>query len=85
MPNPFIRLFEAPVESLTAGAYALLLVAALLTTWYAGGRNALTLYDTYQQGWLVLPTFWWTVRAVGMLLVVALDLLLVAGIIHVLA
>ncbi len=81
--NPFIELFEQPVETLTAGAYALVLLSALLATWYAAGRNALTLYDSYQNGWLVLPTIWWVARAVGLLLIVAIDLLLVAGIIYV--
>ena len=81
--NPFIELFEQPVATLTAGAYALVLVAALVTTWYAAGRNALTLYDTYQNGWLVLPPVGWIARAVGLLLVAAIDLLLIAGIIYV--
>jgi len=83
--NPFIRLYEAPVETLTASAYALVLLGALLATWYAATRNLLTLIDTYQDGWLILPPFGWTLRVVGMLLVASLDLLLIAGIVHVLA
>lgn len=80
--NPFIRLYEAPVESLTAGAYALVLIAALVASWYAAGRNLLYLQKQYQNGWRYLVPFWYMVRLVGLVLVVAVDLLLVAGIIH---
>ena len=83
MQNPFIRLYEAPVETLTAAAYTLVLLALLLATWYALGRNLLTLYKDFQEGWLVLPPFWWTARAFGALLIVAVDLLLLAAIIGV--
>jgi len=82
--NPFIRVYEAPVESLTAGAYALVLVAALVTSWYALGRNALYLTERWRDGWLVLVPFWYAARIVGALLIVAIDLLLIAGIIGVL-
>jgi hypothetical protein len=82
--NPFIRLYEAPVESLTAGAYALVLVAALVASWYAAGRNLLYLQKQYQNGWRYLVPFWYMVRLTALVLVVAVDLLLVAGIIHVL-
>lgn len=80
--NPFIRLYDAPVEALTAAAYAIVLLAALVATWYVLGRNLLTLYQDYQQGWLVLPPFSWALRVVGSLLILAIDLLLIAGIIH---
>jgi len=82
--NPFVRLYDAPVESLTAGAYALLLVAALVTSWYALGRNMLYLTERWRDGWLVLVPFWYMARVVGVLLIVAVDLLLIAGIIAVL-
>lgn len=82
--NPFIRLYEAPVESLTAGAYALVLIAALVASWYAAGRNLLYLQKQYQNGWRYLVPFWYMVRLTALVLVVAVDLLLVAGIIHVL-
>jgi len=82
--NPFVRLFEAPVEAMTAGAYALVLAAALAASWYALGRNLLYLTEQWQEGWLVLVPFWYAARVVGLLLLVALDLLLVAGIIGVL-
>jgi len=80
--NPFIRLFEQPVESLTAGGYVLLLVAALVATWWAGGRNALYLDEHYQDGWRYLVPFWYAIRLAGMLVIVAIDLWLLAGIIH---
>jgi hypothetical protein len=82
--NPIIRVYQAPVESLTAGAYALVLVAALVASWYALGRNLLYLSERWQDGWLVLVPGWYAARVVGLLLLVALDLLLVAGIIGVL-
>ena len=82
--NPFVRLFEAPVESLTAGAYALVLLAALIASWYLAGRNLLYLHKQYQNGWLYLVPFWYMLRLTALVLVVAVDLLLIAGIIHVL-
>lgn len=82
--NPFLRLYEAPVEALTAGAYALLLLAALFATWYALGRNLMTLYSDYQNGWYALPPAGYTARVVGALVILALDLLLIAAIIGVL-
>jgi hypothetical protein len=82
--NPFVHVFASPVESLTAGAYALVLTAALVASWYALGRNLLYLAEQWQEGWLVLVPFWYAARVVGLLLLVALDLLLVAGIIGVL-
>jgi hypothetical protein len=82
--NPFVHLFEAPVESLTALAYALVLVAVLVATWWAGGRNALWLYQEWREGWYLLVPGRYAARVVAMVLVVALDLLLVAGIVGVL-
>jgi hypothetical protein len=83
-PNPFVHLFKSPVESLTAAAYALVLVAVLVATWWAGGRNALFLYQEWREGWYLLVPLRYCARAVAMVLVVALDLLLLAGIIGVL-
>ena len=82
--NPFIELFHDPVGSLTAVAYALVLLAALVATWYALGRNLLTLYSDYQNGWIALPPAAYTARVIGALLIVAIDLLLIAGIVGVL-
>lgn len=81
--NPFIDLYEVPVAALTDAAYACLLLAALVATWWALGRNLLYLRDRWQEGWLVLVPFWYTARAIALLCLVAIDLLLIAGIIHV--
>jgi len=82
--NPFVRLFEAPVETLTAGAYALVLVAALLATWWALVPNLLYLRTRWRNGWQVLVPAEYAARAVAVCLLVALDCLLVAGIVYVL-
>lgn len=82
--NPFVALFDAPVETLTALAYVCVLCAALTATWYAGGRNLLTLYDEYQEGWLVLVPFSYMLRVIAMFLILAVDCLLIAGVIYVL-
>jgi hypothetical protein len=82
--NPFIRLYEMPVESLTAGAYALVLVAALMATWYGLGRNLLYLHQRWRNGWSLLIPFWYAARVIAILLVAAIDMLLVAGIVGVL-
>ena len=80
--NPFIRLYEAPVEALTDAAWVLVLAAALFATWYALGRNLLTIYQDFQDGWLALPPAGWTARVIGALVIIAIDLLLLAAIIH---
>jgi len=87
--NPFVALFERPVATLTAAAYALVLLSALVGSWYAGGRNALYLVEFWQetpggQAWRLLVPLAYAARVVAMLLLLAVDLLLVAGIIHVL-
>lgn len=82
--NPFIRLYETPVATLTDAAYALLLLAALVATWWAAGRNALYLSEHYQNGWKYLIPAWYALRLIGMLVTAAVDLLLLAGIIGVL-
>lgn len=83
--NPFIRIYESPVESLTAAGWLCILIGALVATWWAAGRNALYLENNYQNGWKYLVPFWYAVRLVGMLVALAVDLWLVAGIIAVIA
>jgi hypothetical protein len=82
--NPFLRLYEMPVATLTDAAFALVLLAALVATWWAAGRNALYLSEQYQNGWKYLVPAWYAARLIGMLLVAAVDLWLLAGIIGVL-
>lgn len=83
--NPFLRLYDAPVQSLTDAAFVLVLLAALMATWWAGGRNALWLYTRYQSNWKYLPPWEYAARSVVMLLVIALDLALLAAIVGILA
>jgi hypothetical protein len=78
-------LVEAPVATLTDAAWACILLAALVATWWAAGRNALYLQEQYQNGWKYLVPFWYATRTVGMLLVLAVDLWLVAALVAVLS
>ena len=82
--NPFVRLWETPVEALTAGAYALLLLSFLLLTWWALTTLVFDLHRGWRNGWLALPPLTYVAKAAAGLLIVAIDLLLIAGIIHVL-
>jgi len=82
--NPFIELYQHPVDTLTAAAYVVLLLGALVATWWAAGRNALALDSQWREGWLLLIPFWPAVRIVAMFGILAVDLLLVAAIIGVL-
>lgn len=82
--NPFISLFEAPVETLTAAAYVVVLFGALVVSWWALGRNLLYLRDRFQNGWKYLVPFWYALRIGAATVLIAVDLLLVAAIIHVL-
>ena len=82
--NPFVRLYDAPVETLTAAAYVAVLFGALVVTWWALGRNLLYLRDQYQNGWKYLIPFWYTVRVTAVAILVAVDLLLIGAIIYVL-
>ena len=82
--NPAVRLTDAPVETLTEFGWALVLVAALVGTWWALGRNLLYLTEEYQQGWRYLIPFRYAARVFFTLLIVAVDLWLLAGVVHVL-
>lgn len=81
--NPIIRLYEQPVEALTDAGWLLVLLAALVATWWAGGRNLLWLSEQYQNGWKYLVPVWYAARTIGMLAILAIDLWLVAGIVAV--
>ncbi len=85
IPNPALRLVEAPVHTLTDAGWACILLAALVTTWWAAGRNALYLDARWQNGWQALPPFWYAVRSAALLLVLAVDLWLVAALVAVLS
>jgi len=81
--NPVIRLVEHPVASLADLGWAMVLLAALVATWWAAGRNLLWLDANWRDGWQALPPFWYAVRSVALLLVAAVDLWLIAGIVAV--
>jgi len=83
--NPFIELFEAPVATLTAGAYVLVLLGLLAASWWAATRNLLWLSDNWQDGWILLIPLPYAVRLLALCLLAAIDLLLLAGIAHVVA
>jgi hypothetical protein len=90
MSNPIYRLLQEPVLSLTDLAWVVVLLAAMAATWYAATRNVIWLREFYGQSpdgisWEYMPTFWWTVRAVGLLLILAVDLVLLAGILETLS
>lgn len=84
MTNPFLRLVDSPVETLTDAGWVVVLLAALVATWWAAGRNALYLSEQYQDGWRYLVPFWYAVRVVGGLVIVAIDLWLLAAVVAVL-
>lgn len=81
--NPFIHLFEHPVATLTALAYVMVLLGALVGSWWALGRNLLYLRQQYQNGWKYLIPAMYALRVVSTAVLVAVDLLLIAAIIHV--
>lgn len=83
--NPILRLVETPVEGLTDAGWVLVLLSALVATWWAAGRNALWLEDRYQDGWQYLVPLQYAVRMIAMLLIAAVDLWLLAAIVAVLA
>jgi len=80
--NPFVEIWQDPVTALTRFAYVAILFGMLVMTWWAAGRNALYLRDQFQNGWLMLVPFWYALRTLAMLAILAVDLLLLAGIIY---
>ena len=87
--NPFIRLFEQPVETLLLGAYLLVLLALLVSTWYVLGRNFMTLYSRWdKEAWsngTPYPPATWVLRLIAIPIVLAIDLLLIAAFVHFIA
>jgi len=83
--NPFLELYQHPVDTLTAAAYVALLLGALVATWWALGRNLMYLDDQFQEGWLYLIPLRYTARLVATLGIVAVDLWILAAIIGVVA
>lgn len=75
--NPFVRFAQDPVTTSALAAYALILFAALLATWYLLGRNLLTLYVQYNSTTWKVPTGTWAARAIAVPVILAIDSLLV--------
>lgn len=88
-PNPFIALFERPVVTITALAYAVFLLVVIyglaVTTW----KNAITLYlrwanQRHQWESVYNPPTMWLARIAGNALLLVVALLAIAALIHVL-
>jgi len=82
--NPFLRLIEQPVASLTDLGWLLVLLAALAGTWWAAGRNLLWLDDNWRNGWYLLPDARYVGRLIALLGVLAADAWLLAAIVEIL-
>jgi len=80
--NPAIHLVDHPASALTDAGWVVILVAALIATWWSAGRNLLYLSNRYQDGWKYLVPMAYAARLIAMLLVLAVDLWLVAAIVH---
>ncbi|MFD1512448.1 hypothetical protein [Halomarina rubra] len=83
--NPFVEFFRDPVGASAVLAYALVLVAALIATWYILGRNLLTLFVRWnKEGWQSPPATW-AARAIAVPLILAVDALLFGALVWLLA
>lgn len=86
--NPFVRLFEAPVETLILAAYVCALLTLLIVTLGAVYRNGLTLYIRFKrqrpQQWEYVPPVGFLLRLAAIPFVIGLDLLFVAAVIELL-
>lgn len=81
--NPFIRLYKAPVETLTLAAYACGLLALLGLTWWALYGNILTLTIQFKKRtWTYDPPPSWVFRLIAVPLVFAIDAAALAAFIH---
>jgi hypothetical protein len=82
--NPAVRLIQDPVSVLTDAGWILMLLAALLLTWWALGRNLVYLTERYQDGWRYLIPLRYAVRSVVALVIVGIDLWLISAVVYVL-
>lgn len=86
--NPFVRLFEAPVETLTLTAYVLGLVCLLVLTLAAVWRNGFAVYvrwkNNYPHKWQYKPPAGWLLRVAVIPLILMIDFLAIAAVIHLL-
>ena len=83
--NPFIRLFEAPAETLTLAGYVLLLTALVFLTLAACWRNAMVVrvqfQKNYPHSWKWDPPTSWLLRVAAIPFVLMVDVWAVAAII----
>ena len=83
--NPFVRLFVAPVETLTLLGYVLGLLALTLITVAMCVRNALTLHVRYEKQrpaqWQYVPPLGWLLRLAAIPFVLAVDVWAVGAVI----
>lgn len=85
--NPFIELYEAPVETLTLAGYLLILVIALVWTWWLLTRNVLELYqqattETWAKNTPLYPPFKFVWRLAAVPAIVATDCFLIAAFVY---
>lgn len=85
--NPFVRLWEAPIETLTLVGYGLLLATLLVVTIGVCWKNAVTTYTQYQknwQRWSYLPPLTWVGRVAAIPFILMLDVWALAALIYLL-
>lgn len=82
--NPILDFIESPVHGLADLGWALFLLAALVVTWWALGRNLLYLRQQYQTGWKYLVPLGYAGRVAAALVIVGVDAWLLAAIVAVL-
>jgi hypothetical protein len=82
--NPFIRLYEAPVETLTLSGYVLGLAVLLVATLGLCWTNVLAIADEVtapRRGWTYEPPLWFLARVAAVPLVLMVDVWAVAAVI----
>lgn len=83
--NPFIRLYEAPVETLTLTAYVLGLACLLFLTLAVVWRNGYIVYvqfeKNYPHKWQYNPPTSWLLRVAAIPLILMIDFLAAAAVI----
>jgi|APHM01.1.fsa_nt_gi hypothetical protein len=83
--NPAVHLIENPVAALTDAGWLLMLLAALLLTWWALGRNLIYLIERYQDGWRYLIPLRYAARSVVALVILGVDLWLISAVVYLIA
>lgn len=82
--NPFVRLFEAPVETLTLAGYALGLLALTVATAGVCWTNALAVYDEAtapRRPWTYVPPLTFLARLTAIPLLLMVDVWAIAAVV----